>query len=164
MRDLSLTTRQKERSYSMHFNTVFLYKMLKFNAIGLLAIMTSLTSAIPAEHVSHVVQGEVAVSKLEARQVQYSCQVVRANQLGRCRNAIADLRRRDLRGFDVFACISAGAAFFDSCAAAVAMGGLDSLIDVGCIGTIASIEAGCRGCKAGIEKRDVERAAATIST
>lgn len=40
----------------------------------------------------------------------------------------------------------------------------DSLIDVGCIGTIASIEAGCRGCKAGIEKRDVERAAATIST
>ncbi|EUC30647.1 hypothetical protein COCCADRAFT_103399, partial [Bipolaris zeicola 26-R-13] len=152
---------------------------LKFNAIGLLAIMTSLTSAIPAEHVSLVVQGEVAVSKLEARQVQYSCQVVRANQLGRCRNAIADLRRRDLRGFDVFACISAGAAFFDSCAAAVAMGGLgkilfsslkskithtDSLIDVGCIGTIASIEAGCRGCKAGIEERDVERAAATIST
>ncbi|EMD61299.1 hypothetical protein COCSADRAFT_344061 [Bipolaris sorokiniana ND90Pr] len=103
---------------------------LKFNAIGLLAILPSLTSAMPIDQASGAVLGERAVSKLEARQVQYSCQIVPANQVGRCRNAIADLRRRELRGCDVFACISAGVSSAASCAAAAAAaeGGLNKIL------------------------------------
>lgn len=67
---------------------------LKLNT-DLLAILASLASAMPAE-------GEVSVSKLATSQVPYSCQFVPANVVGRCRNEVTELRRRELRGCNVW--------------------------------------------------------------
>lgn len=69
--------------------------MLKLNAVSLLAVLTSLTSALPSN------QGPLEAG-LVARQVQYSCVIVPAEQVGECQNAIQDLRARELRGCNVW--------------------------------------------------------------
>jgi len=69
--------------------------MLKLNAVSLLAVLTSLTSALPSN------QGPLEAG-LVARQVQYSYVIVPAEQVGECQNAIQDLRARELRGCNVW--------------------------------------------------------------
>jgi hypothetical protein len=74
---------------------------LKLNAIGLMAMLSSLTSALPSNQ-DAVVGNFLASPKLEARQQQYSCNGVASNQLGACQNAIQDLRALEARGCSVW--------------------------------------------------------------
>ncbi|PSN58664.1 hypothetical protein BS50DRAFT_646036 [Corynespora cassiicola Philippines] len=121
---------------------------LQLDSFALLAILVPLGDALPSDAVaSELAIGDKA--DLVVRQVpatRFSCNMHPPHRLGECNNAIADLRRRELRGCNVWGCISAWAGVIGACGAAFGEFGANPIADLGCFGAVTGWEGACNFC------------------